>query len=182
MAEIIGTTSVSKVAAGDKFRVTWQFILSSVLPSWAYYDAPDIASRLREWLPGQGFVPVSMPSAVSGQEVIVYDVRLSNDWSNSRNVAQVLEKLEDTPWFWSLKVQKLTRLSGSESSTQLEQGQQDAITSGETAAETNALEKAASDAFKKLKEMFGDAAQLVALVAVAAIVVGGVYLYRESKK
>jgi hypothetical protein len=182
MAEIIGTTSTAKVAAGDKYRVTWQFILSSVLPSWAYYDAPDIANRLREWLPGQGFVPVSMPSAVSGQEVMVFDVRLSQEWSNSRNVAQVLSALEDTPWFWSLKVQKLEKLSTTLTSSQLQEGQEAAITEGETKADTNPIEEALTNAMKKLKEAFGDAAQLVALVAIATIVVGGVYLYRESKK
>ena len=182
MAEIVGTTVTSRVAGGDKFRVTWQFWFSSVLPSWAYYDATDIAERLREWLTSKGFVPVSAPSAVSGDEVIVYDVRLAQEWSNGRNVSQVLDALEDTPWFWSLKVQTLQRLTGAESSTQLEQGQQEAITQGSAIASTNAVFESAESFTKSIAGALGKTAQIIALVSVAAIVVGAVYLYRESRK
>ena len=182
MAEIVGTTTTSRVAEGDKFRVTWQFWFSSVLPSWAYYDAPDVARQLREWLTGKGFVPVSMPSATTGDEIIVYDVRLSRDWGNGRNVAQVLDALEDTPWFWSLKVQRLQRLSGAETSTQLEQGQQEAITQGTEIASTNAVFESAESFTKSVAGALGKTAQIIALVAIAATVVGAVYLYRQSQK
>ena len=181
MAEIIGTTVAAPVAERDKFRVTWQFWFSSVLPSWAYYDAPDIATQLREWLTGKGFVPVSMPNAVTGDEVIVYDIRLSSAWSNGRNVAQVLDDLEDTPWFWSLKVQTLQKLSGQETSTQLQEGQDSARTEGQVAASTNAVFESTESFLKSLQGALGTAAQVVSLLAVAAIVVGAVYLYRESK-
>lgn len=182
MAEIIGTTVTSKVAGGDKFRVTWQFWFSSVLPSWAYYDATDVARNLREWLTGKGFIPVSMPSAVSGDEIIVYDVRLAQEWSNGRSVAQVLDELEDTPWFWSLKVQRLQRLTGAETSTQLEQGQQETIDAGKEIASTNAVFESAESFTKSVAGALGKTAQVIALVAIAAVVVGAVYLYRESQK
>lgn len=182
MAEIVNTTVTSKVAGGDKFRVTWQFWFSSVLPSWAYYDATDVARNLREWLTGKGFIPVSMPSASSGDEIIVYDIRLSQDWNNGRNVAAVLSELEDTPWFWSLKVQRLQRLTGTETSTQLEQGQQETIDQGKEVASTNVVFESTESFLKSLKGILGTTAQVIALVAVAAVVVGGVYLYRESKK
>ena len=182
MAEIVGTTITSRVASGDKFRVTWQFWFSSVLPSWAYYDATDIARQLREWLTSQGFIPVSMPSAVTGDEIIVYDVRLSSEWSNGRNVAEVLDALEDTPWFWSLKVQRLQRLTGTETSTQLEQGQQDTIDQGKEIASTNAVFESAENFTKSVAGALGKTAQVIALVAIATVVVGAVYLYRESQK
>jgi hypothetical protein len=182
MAEIIGTTVTSRVAGGDKFRVTWQFWFSSVLPSWAYYDATDIAQRLREWLTSKGFIPVSAPSAASGDEIIVYDVRLAQDWSNGRTVAQVLDELDDTPWIWSLKVQRLQRLTGAETSTQLEQGQQEAITQGSEIASTNAVFESAESFTKSIAGTLGKTAQVIALVSIAAIVVGAVYLYRESRK
>lgn len=182
MAEIIGTTATSRVAAGDKFRVTWQFWFSSVLPSWAYYSAPDIADRLREWLTGKGFVAVSMPSATAGDEIIVYDVRLTSDWSNGRNIAQVLDALEDTPWFWSLKVQRLQRLTGAETSEQLTEGQQQAITEGTVTADTNAVFQSAENFTRAVAGALGKTAQIIALVAVAAIVGGAIYLYRESQK
>lgn len=182
MAEIVGTTVTSKVAGGDKFRVTWQFWFSSVLPSWAYYDATDIARQLREWLTSKGFIPVSMPSAVSGDEIIVYDIRLAQEWNNGRSVAQVLDELEDTPWFWSLKVQTLQRLTGAETSTQLAEGQQEAINQGAEIASTNAVFESAESFTKSVAGALGKTAQVIALVAVAAIVVGAVYLYRESQK
>jgi hypothetical protein len=182
MAEIVGTTVTSKVAGGDKFRVTWQFWFSSVLPSWAYYEAPDIATQLREWLTGKGFIPVSMPSASPGDEIIVFDVRLALEWSNGRNVSDVLNDLEDTPWFWSLKVQRLQRLTGAETSTQLEQGQQEAIDQGSVIASTNAVFESAGSFTKSVAGALGKTAQVIALVAIAAIVVGAVYLYRESQK
>jgi hypothetical protein len=153
-----------------------------VLPSWAYYDATDIASQLREWLTGKGFIPVSMPSAASGDEIIVYDIRLALEWSNGRSVAEVLSELEDTPWFWSLKVQQLQRLTGVETSTQLEQGQQETLNQGKEIASTNVVFESAESFTKSVAGALGKTAQIIALVAVAAIVVGAVYLYRESQK
>lgn len=180
--ELIGTTITSPVAGGDKFRVTWQFQFSSVLPSWAYYDAPDISRQLREnWLTGKGFIPVSMPSAVSGDEVIVYDIRLAQTWGNGRNVAQVLDALQETPWFWSLTVQRLQRLSGAESSKELAEGQEGALVQGKETAATNAVFESTEGFLKSLRGALGKTAQLIALVAVAAIVGGAVYLYRETK-
>ncbi len=182
MAEILGTTETSRVAGGDKFRVTWQFQLSSVLPSWAFYDATDIARLMREWLPEHGFIPVSMPSAVSGDEVIVFDVRLAQEWNDGRNVSAVLNELSETPWFWSLKVQKLQRLTGAESSMQLQQGQQEALDAARDASSTNVVFESTENFLKSIKGALGSAAQFVALLAVVAVVGGAVYLYRESQK
>jgi len=90
--------------------------------------------------------------------------------------------LEDTPWFWSLKVQRLQRLSGAETSTQLEQGQQEAITQGTEIASTNAVFESAESFTKSVAGALGKTAQIIALVAIAATVVGAVYLYRQSQK
>lgn len=181
MAEIIGTTVASPVTGGDKFRVTWQFWFSSVLPSWAFYSAPDIARQLREsWLTTQGFIPVSLPTAKDGDEIIVFDVRLAQTWSNGRNVAQVLEALEDTPWFWSLKVQRLQKLTGAETSTQLTEGQQTAIEEAKEVASTNAVFSSAENFTRAIGGVLGTTAQVIALVAIAATVAGIVYLYRQK--
>lgn len=180
MAELIGTTAVSRVSAGDKFRVIWEYWGASVLPAWSHVDAVIMADRIRDWLPSEGFIPVSMPTAQSGDEVVVYDVRLAQTWSNGRNVSQVLDALGNVPG--ALRVQKLERLSGMETSSELAEGLQGAITSGGSAANTNAIFGSVEDFLKAARGALGTAAQLTALVAVAVIVAGGIYLYRETRK
>lgn len=169
-AEIVATLTTSRVSSGDKFRVTWTRAFAKLLPAFTF-NAPMVADSVRNWLPSAGFIPVSNPSAKSGDEVVVFDVRLASQWGG-KTVADVLVALDNEPHFGDnatalLDVTRLEKISLTATSTQLEQGQNSAVSEGNRDA---SFADALASIGSALKTAGGIAIVVVAVAAVAFIV------------
>lgn len=143
MANIVGTRANATVKPSDKFRLTFG-LQQFPLVGGSLYDAPQIAALLVETLPRAGFAPVSNPAAISGNQAIVIDVRLSAIWSGSwtgKTVADVVTALDrlavNATTFYNQLVLNdvhlltIQALSLTLTSQELSEGQQQAQTEGE---------------------------------------------------
>lgn len=128
---IVGTKSNATVKAGDKFRATWRWALAE-FGAGAFFDSRRFDLNVQEALPGMGFIPVSSPSAQPGDEVIVYDVRLSQSWGAGRTVADVVAALDKLPLVSdiALDVSRVEALPLTLTSAQLADGQAQAREQG----------------------------------------------------
>lgn len=101
-----GVTATTIVHQGDKFRATWLLVASQLgLP----VNAPAIAQKILEALPLLGFLPVSNPSAVLGDKVVVFDVRLGGAFPGhtAADVAARLDQLPILSGGWAADLQTL---------------------------------------------------------------------------
>jgi len=171
MTEIVGTSITSRVASGDKFRVTWQWSLAAILPAFSF-DTEGAARKIQEWLPSIGFTPVSAPSAQHGDEVVVYDVRTAAT-NGGKTVAQILSALESVPW--TMRVARLEKLSLTASSSTLEQGQAEAIEEGNAAADP------LGNTLSTVGETIAAAGKSVLLLAMLVAVAAAVYYSRQAR-
>jgi len=168
VTEIVGTLATARVASSEKFRVTWTRAFAKLLPAFTF-DAPKVANDIRNWLPSAGFVPVSNPSAKSGDEVVVFDVRLASQWGG-KTVADVLVALNEEPH--AMDVTRLEKIPLTATSTQLEQGQSDAVSEGNRDA-----------SFDDLLASFGATLKTAGGVVAIVLVVGAVaFVVYKSRK
>jgi hypothetical protein len=162
MTTLVGLSATDRIKSGDRIRATWEYYLSSLLPSFLH-NAPKTAADLQVRLPSMGFVPVSPPTALPGAESIVYDLQLSQVWGTATPVAQIVETLGNMPYpFTNLKLTKLEAIDATASASDRAKQLDDARTAGEKAADTNKLFEAAG----KVLGVTGNV--IVAAVLVAA--------------
>lgn len=171
---LVGTTSNATATTGDRFRVTWQAAAADFF-SPAHFDLRGYANDVLEWLPSQGFIPVSSNSTLAGSAVIVYDVKLGTMWGSGRTVADVVAALDKLPFLVdiALNVSRLEYLAPGTSSSQLNAGLQQTIAQGNQVAEDMAAEY---DPFAWLSKL-GTFATVTLVVAAVGV---GVYLYRRA--
>ena len=169
---LVGVTSSTPARSGDKFRATWVFFGASIFPSFIY-DAPDTAERLRERLPGLGFIPISNPSALPGDEGIVYDLQLSQTWGTARPVSEIVNVLADLPApFTNLtltRLEKITALSSVDLAIQQAQAHEEA----QEEASSNAL-------FSGVGNVLGIAGNTLVLVLVVGVAVAAYVLAKKA--
>lgn len=171
---LVNTAGNQRVQGGDKFRVTWTWLLSPLLPG-NWWDAQGIERQMRDYLPGMGlgFVPVSPLQAVPGDKVIVFDVRLSQQWSTgARTVADVVRALDQIPSPTvdaAVNVTRVERLALSLSSADLAAGQTGAVGAG------NAAPTWGDSLVSGLKKF------TVGTVVVAALALGGYWYFVKRK-
>ena len=93
-----GGTGATPVPPNSRLRVTWRWTLSDYVNPLGIlgFDAPGIAEKIREALPSQGYIPASLPSAAPGDEVIVYNVKVSGQ-QPTRTLADHAALLNATP-------------------------------------------------------------------------------------
>lgn len=125
-AQVVGTIVTARLVAGEKYRVTWAWSLAAILPAWAF-NTVGAANQIHEWLSSSGFIPISLPSAKAGDEVIVFDVQVAA-YKAGRTVAQMLSDLEAVPF--TMYVARLEKLKPAQSSQELAQGQAAAVDQG----------------------------------------------------
>lgn len=171
-AQLVGLTANSLLKSGDKLRATWTFWGSSWLPA-ALHDAPAKAVKVREQLPSLGFIPISQPSAVDGDEVIVFDVQLSQSWGSGVAASTVVASLDDLGFgFYDLVLTRLEKIVAT-SSTDLQQQQAAAVQQGNADANANVV-------FDKLGATLGIAGKTLALAVVVAAGVAAYLLLRRK--
>ena len=175
--QLVNATGNQPVQGGDKFRITWGWVLSWMLPG-NFLDVRGLDQGVRNALPlmSHGFVPVSAPQAVPGDTVVVYDVRLSQAWSGGGNtVADVVAALDLLPAQQNvaLNVTRVERLASSGvSSGALAQGQSGAVQQGNASNQPIVTGSGLARAFKF-------SAVTVAVVAAIAL---GLYAWRKGGK
>lgn len=170
-----GLSNVTMLATGDRLRVTWKWALSSLLPG-SLFDAPTASRRIFEALPGQGFQPFNQPSALPGDVVIVFDVRLLSKYGTAQSVASVLSHLNSLGYMidTAVDVTVLELVPQGTGSQAVAAGQQQAISGGNTTASDG-------NVFKQAKDAVGNVLSVVKLLAIAAVVVAGVVLIQKGR-
>ena len=177
--QIIGASSNQFANNGDKFRATWQYFLSSLLPG-QFNDVVGDSRAIREWLPSVGFVPFSLDVARPGQEVVLYDIRLLTEWgTGNKTVADVANALGPPfPVNLRMRLVKLEKVAYT-SSADMFASQAGALPAAEQAANDNPAFKAIRDAWDKLWATLGTIGKVGAVVLVVAV---GVYVYQKTRK
>lgn len=174
---LVNTTANATVQTGDKFRCTWQWVLSE-FGSGAFFDSRRFDLNVQAALPGMGFIPASAPAATPGDEVIVYDVRLNNSWGVGKKVSDVVAALDDLPFIedTALDVVRLEKIPATTGSVALDQGQEAARDEGNTQSQ---LAREQGGLFPSITSMLRSVGVITALavVAVAAVVA---YRWRKS--
>lgn len=176
MTQLVGLTTSTLLKSGDRLRATWTFLGSSWLPA-ALNDAPKRAVEIQKRLPVLGFIPLSQPTAIDGDEAIVFDIQVGLSLGSGVVVATAIEKLDHvaTSWWDAYYDMNLTKLEKTSitSSTDWQQQQDAARTQANKEANENAL-------FDKLGDILGIAGKTLAFAAVVAVAVG-VYVYTRRK-
>lgn len=141
---LVGVRPSDLLGGADKFRVTWNLVVAQYLPA-SVVDAPRIAEDVRESLPDVGAIPVSNPSALPGDRVIVYDIRTAARMAGKpvADLVAALERLAPLSGGWATTVAKVEMLatagaSGPDSAT-LREGQDAARQEGNKEAEASSL-------------------------------------------
>ena len=175
MTQLVGLTSSTLVKSGDRLRATWTFLGSSWLPAWVN-DAPQRAKDIQVRLPSLGFVPLTQPSALDGDEAIVFDIQVGTSWGSGVAVSTIVEKLDHVGTgltaYYDMNLTRLEKIVAT-SSTDLQQQLDAARTQANADANANAL-------FDKLGDILGIAGKTLAFAVVVAVAVG-VYIYTKRK-
>lgn len=177
---LVGAKSNDTVQTGDKFRVTWRWTLSE-FGGGAFFDVRRFDLNVQEALPGMGFIPVSSPAANQGDEVIVYDVKLSQAWgSGNKNVADVAAALDKLPFTTdlALDVSRVEKVSASATSAELAAGQAKAREQGNV----DSAKDRASSGINPFKELGGWLDKLGTITVVAVVGIAAVVAYTYYAK
>ncbi len=177
--QLIGIKATDLVKTGDHFIATWSWDLAAWLPASAF-NAPSFAVMLRDALPNMGFIPASQPSAVAGDTVITFDVRLNNSWGTGRNVAHVAKQLDTVPILSGGATLSLSILR-TIVPTQVGSGGVTDTIGGQTAGGNKTNEEKETwlgKLWDEIKDVSLYAGVGIGLVAVVAL---GVYLYKRKR-
>lgn len=175
---IVGALLTTPVTSADRFRATWTYTSSALLPSFVFNPVAK-AIEIREWLPSAGFIAISNPTAQPGDQAIVFDVRPASQWTG-RTVADVRSALDNTPFTfgWGLTLTRLQLVTYS-SSVDMQADQDAARDAANADAAARDVETRAANALGALGGTLG---KVLLVVAAVAIVAGLAYIASKQSK
>lgn len=160
-------------APGARYVATWRFRASAYFPA-SWFAAVDVAAKVQEALPAVGFIPVTRPTAVDGDEVIVFAVRQGTA-ANASTVADVARELGRLPGLSTpLVLDRLAPVQLSGTTTgEVDKQVDKARNLGNDAAAADGLLNKAGDVVNDAAKAAGDALrELLKPLAVPLIIAG----------